>query len=195
MEVFASIDLETLDTRATSVVLSAGVCLFTRDDVLPSLFSRRLELQAQFAAGRTISEDTLLWWMGRRKGRDGAADTWEDMAAAQRAAFVGDRAPVASVLGDMCAWAKMQDCKITRWYANGPSFDSAILEHLAQQFYVKVPWFYNQPRCLRTVCEDLLPKDAWPKREGTYHSAIDDAVYQAQVIQAAWRRRVPHPGA
>jgi hypothetical protein len=37
------------------------------------------------------------------------------------------------------------------------------------------------------MMRDMLPKELVPTREGTYHNALEDAIYQAQLIQATWR--------
>src|SRR3546814_2365974 len=65
------VDLETLDTKNSAVVLSIGAVVWeTLVDDAGSLdysvverFYRVLSIDEQLAAGRTVSESTLLWWM------------------------------------------------------------------------------------------------------------------------------------
>ena len=49
-------------------------------------------------------------------------------------------------------------------------------------FGIEKNWWHNVDRCLRTIKEILGNDMEWPERHGTYHNALDDAVYQAKTI-------------
>lgn len=67
----AMIDIETLDTRPSAVVLSIGVVLFNRRNAdvpfkeLNLKFGKREFRDEQIMMGRTISKDTAQWWRGQ----------------------------------------------------------------------------------------------------------------------------------
>ena len=58
------IDLETLDTRKSAIVLSAGLIVFDRD-TLEKRDERYWEFSiiSQIAEGRTLSRETQEWWI------------------------------------------------------------------------------------------------------------------------------------
>jgi hypothetical protein len=183
-----SLDLETLDTRQSAVVVAVGAVFFTADQVFTGYpLYRQLQLEPQFQAGRTISEQTLCFWM-------------DQPGAARRSTFLGKQKVHPTTMFDTLfgqwserwgvglygemGWPKHDD-QVQGWWTCGPSFDTAIMENMAAQFKVRLPHRYGDPRDLRTL-RDMLPKNEWPERDGTYHNALDDAIYQARLIQRVW---------
>jgi len=58
------IDLETLDTKPSAVFLTAGIVEFNIETgEFGKGFSLSVDLQSSIDAGRTISADTLKWWL------------------------------------------------------------------------------------------------------------------------------------
>lgn len=165
-------DIETLDTKPTAVVLSLGAVMFERDGTVVDRFYRVLSIQEQIDAGRTVSESTLLWWLGQ-----------DHNAIAE--AFAPVRRPVASALGEFYGWAKEKPvASITKFWANGPNFDGTILEDLARNFGALVPWGYNQLRDQRTLVDaagfSISSHD--PSIIGTPHTPVYDCEFQISVI-------------
>ena len=107
------VDIETLDTRHTAVVLSVGYCLFTRDRVdEPKQFL--CELTPQMQEGRTVSADTLRWWMGQSdEARMAVFDP--DLPRISRADLIGRLRLL------------MGDSDIGSVWAHGATFDLPIL--------------------------------------------------------------------
>ena len=63
------IDLETLDTRPSAVVFQVGVLVFqdilggdTRGNLILEKKIFHLDILEQIMAGRTVDQDTVLWW-------------------------------------------------------------------------------------------------------------------------------------
>lgn len=163
------VDLETLDTRPSTVVLSIGAVVFDpSDDVFHSQYWR-CTWQDQLDAGRTVSESTIRWWL---KQSDEA-----------RAALDGDRAPLSIVLGELGSLYRGHGCE--RLWARGASFDISILEHAygAQN----LPWRYNAPRDCRTFDDLLPPNFADDIPAGVAHNALEDAIWQARIVHKALR--------
>ena len=76
--------------------------------------------------------------------------------------------------------------KFSQWYGSKPmptwgcgaGFDNVILENAYKAVNMKRPWTPWLDRCYRTMKEIIqMPFD---ERTGSYHNALDDAVYQTK---------------
>lgn len=162
----AMIDIETLDTSVSAVVLSFGVQLFTDQGLLPERYHVALEIQSQLDAGRTISASTLDWW-------------FKQSPAAQQAAFGQRRMSVRTALEMLAVVLN----GVEHVWCRGLNFDVPIVDHLHAQNGMKTPWKYNKVRDSRTLL-DLIPTDLEPKRAGVAHNALDDATHEAAFVVA-----------
>lgn len=163
------IDLETLDTRPSSVVLSIGAIAFDPESGWVDTTGGMevyLKLEEQFEAGRTISESTFLWWFGQ-----------SDLArnAVVRARRVGVEAGL-DELQDYCSRMNIQYV-----WSNGAAFDVVIMEHLMN--YTKMPWKFYKVMDMRTIMW-LNPVE---KEGETEHTALADAVAQVKRVNQAYR--------
>jgi|TARA_Y100000034_G_scaffold68872_1_gene83110 hypothetical protein len=165
------IDIETLDTRPTAVVLSIGAVPFdphegTVDEkkgfeIFPSI-------QDQLDIGRTVSENTLRFWIANQNigikswysqvpnGLKGAQDNFRQ--------WCKDVPPP----GELCPWS------------NGAAFDIPILEDWMN--YENIPWKFWAVMDCRTM--------QWahpvPKVGATDHTALADAIAQAKRVCASY---------
>ncbi len=178
------IDLETLDTRSRSVILSVGAVRFVEgDETFRETFYERLELDPQFEHGRTVSQRTLQWWKGQDAAvRDEALAPDDRMfpftAIHKLGLFIGETRPI---------------------WANGPSFDCILWETLCADFHVEPPWLHNEVRDMRTLREESgLPRDWEPlltlNDVGLLeeHHPVYDCMVQIGIVREA-RRRIREP--
>jgi len=162
------IDLETLGLDRDAAILSIGAVVFTENGTIVSEFYRVLSLEDQQEI-RSVDISTLKWWMQQ-----------SDEA---RGVFNADSERVTPAIMDMQEW--MQGFDIDLYWGNDPEFDLGKLEHIAAQAKIPpMPWKFYQKRDFRTI-RMALP-DAAP-REGVYHNALDDAIYQARECARALR--------
>lgn len=160
------IDIETLDKQASAVVVQVGWVPFSPTEI-GKPHEMVMNIQEQIDLGRTISADTIAWWMeqpdiARHKVFcDPDRHTIDEVASRLR-----------TVIGSMEA---------ERVWAHGPHFDIAILKDL----FGDGVFHYRSPRDTRTLA-DLAPAAEKPAAL-TKHSAGDDAYAQAQWIQNCWR--------
>jgi exodeoxyribonuclease VIII len=160
------LDLETLDTKPTAVILSIGAVFFDKSG-LGKEFYRTITLDSCLAAGLTISGSTFEWWMGQK----GEA----------RKALFDNPSPLLDVLVYFGDWlhknAESEDVKV---WGNGADFDNAILQHAYNRVWPtsSTPWKFWNNRCYRTVCG--LHGRGPRKQEGVHHNALDDAKSQAK---------------
>lgn len=163
------IDIETLDTRPTSAVLSIGAVEFNETD-LGVTFSRNVSIDSCLKLGMTVSGPTISWWM--------------DQSDAARAMFNQATAQVTDTLNEFVQaynWAEFDEV-----WANGTDFDLAILRNAFEQAGVQCPWAYYKGRDYRTICK-LIPRSMLNELriEPTIpHNALADAIAQALTLQA-----------
>lgn len=167
MVMHAEVDLETLDTTPTSVVLSIGLTVFNpyADDVDAGYYWV-LDTAEQDQTGRTRSASTMKWWA-------------EQSPEARRVLYAPGT-PVIEVLRELMPL--LNGDEIGHIWGNGADFDCVILRNLCEQY--GFTWPYRKNRCHRTLKQLQLPEDiALPERQGVHHNALDDAVHQARCLQ------------
>lgn len=177
------VDLETLDTGPDAVVISIGAVAFDPETrKLGNTFYMEMseDIDAQQRLGRTISGETLLWWMGQ--------------SAESKTVFAKDgsvspdvRATTYEVLQKFRAFVEAHGADKVMLWGNGANFDNVILRTLYSAFGMEAPWKFYNDRCYRSV-KDLairLGEPDFPTRIGTHHNALDDAITQAVYLQRA----------
>lgn len=165
------IDLETLGTRADSVILSLGAVKFDLDSdkIDDKGFYASISIDSNLDLGRRIQEDTLLWWFK------------QDIAA--QTVFHEEKTTLAQALEDFSDWVGTDDYEV---WSNGADFDLPMVAHAYAQIQMETPWKFWASNCFRTYKK--LPgakalASAVPFA-GTKHNALADAFHQAQVAQA-----------
>lgn len=157
------IDLETLGTDTNSVILSIGAVKFDPDtNELGEGFIQAVSIESNQAAGRTISADTLLWWMKQSDEARVAA-----FLRKTNSLYVALEALSDFLGNDALVWG------------NGADFDISMLADAYKSFEWQTPWKFWNVRCYRTM-KNIPGVPSMTKRIGTHHNALDDAVSQAE---------------
>lgn len=175
-----SIDLETLGTRAGSVITQIGLCAFNRSINDPrgsSSINIRVNPQSCLDLGMKADWSTIKWWiMQNEPARIGmASQIGSDIHLAL--SKVGDW------VGENCGFSE----KKHRVWGNGAGFDVTLLEVAFNMAGMPVPWDFRNVRDLRTLA-DLKP--AYPVTRvmpRVAHDAEADATAQAEWIVALTR--------
>lgn len=168
------IDLETLDTKPSAVVLSIGVVGFSLDGEIAfrRLYTLNEEsVQQQLNRGRTVSASTLRWWFD---------DSRLDARRALNTQYV---IQVYSALSEVSRLVTEHDAAV---WGNGAAFDLSILRSLYESFHQNVPWSHRDERCYRTLramYKGFAP-DQYAAEEAQYvsHIADEDALAQAKMV-------------
>lgn len=167
------IDLETLSTSPNAVVLSLGAVLFDENEIQRAEYIV-FDAQEQIdALKRHVSLQTVAWWASQ------PPDAREVLSPTEVVSVRGGL----SILDTIMPRSQWEDVKV---WGNGAGFDLPIVHTLYEAVSRKAPWkFYNE-RCFRTAKESYkVPKpDRSKLRE---HHALDDAIHQAQHLQAIWK--------
>ena len=173
-----SIDIETLSTKPNALVLSIGMCWFSKD--YPATVSRDVEKDSLIdlpiihpdlnQPGSHIDADTVQWWMR------------QSSEAKQVFSERIDREPLSyAVISIMEAVNNA-----THIWAKDPDFDCVILSHFLQSYsHDGFDWPFWKNRSVRTKLDDVPSAKNLPF-EGVQHNALADAVHQARQIQACY---------
>lgn len=178
------VDIETLDTVQSAVVLSIGAVVFDPEsNELGEKFYVEFtdDLRNQQARGRTINGDTVAWWM--------------QQSAEARLLFAPEESPGANRfttitgLTEFSHYMARNGGKNVELWGNGADFDNVIIGSLYDSFDMKKPWSYGKNRCYRTI-KRLFGEDVPLVRQGVYHNGLDDAITQAVHLQGIFHARL-----
>ncbi len=176
------IDIETMGTGDNAAVISIGL---TRFNPVTGKVGEQLEVRNTFEAQRVLDRDfdpkTEAWW--KRQSPEAQAQlvaepryqsAKEMMQAACDFIYATNKS-----YWDRGVWAK------------SPTFDLAILRHLANQVDVKWPCHFSREYCVRTLL--LIAKhrgwhDILEWEPEIAHGALSDAAHQARQMMAVMKR-------
>jgi hypothetical protein len=155
------IDLETLDTVATAVILSMGACIIGPDPMkFETLY---IEIDTASQPRRTKSAKTIQWW--------------EDQGNCPR---YGTTSLVSALLS-LRSYLERITVRPILW-CKGTDFDIAILNHTYAQLDIDTPWKYNDVRDFRTIKKMFGESMVVTTQNLRPHHALSDAVFQAQQL-------------
>lgn len=179
-----SIDIETLGKKFNAPVMSIGACAFNRDTgKLGKTMHLTIDFHSAIKSG-VPDGDTIGWWMNQT---DAARKLFDLSDSAQQA-----RVPLSTALHALINFCRDELEATFRPWGNGATFDITILEHAYEVGAIGLspPWRYTSIRDMRTIVDAAEVIAGFNrksiKRIGVHHNAMDDAIYQANVISAAW---------
>ena len=159
-KVHVMVDLETLDTSPSAVILSIGACTIEFGTTHSQFY---IELDPNTQYERTKSQSTIDWWAKQPEGL-----------------MPQGTVAIAEALLNFKDWLSSLRAEPIIW-ANGISFDGTILEHAYSQYSLKLPWKYNAVRDYRTICR-MFPSYIFPANPKA-HDALSDARHQTECLQ------------
>lgn len=167
------IDLETLDLKPSSKIVSIGAVIFDpRQSKLGETFYMELDHKAQ--KNRT-QDDTP----------DGTVAWWKKQSPAVKKALKGT-----DLLADALEELDFFLPKDVKVWGNGSIFDIAILEDAYRQLDIEIPWKFWNVLDMRTVKAVYEAGRGGFSRAcgGNKHNALDDAVHQAESVCIMWNK-------
>lgn len=163
------IDLETIGTGPNAAVIQIGAVVFNSRTgyAKPDAFEVDVDLISALMAGGEVDGRTVRWW--------------QDQGGPE----LKRPKEIRAALHDLASWFKKYP-DVERVWAQGPSFDVAILEGYYRRLGIAQPWAYNAARDTRTVY-DLAKERGWSKPEGTQavHTAVEDCRRQIVCLMSA----------
>lgn len=170
------LDLETLGTQVNAPVVAVGACFFDiKTGEIGKTFDAAIDVSQALRFGR-MSGDTLKWWLSQG-----------DEA---RQKVVRGRSDPAKVYHSFCDFVSSGGSNVRPW-GNGSSFDISMLEFSMARVIEKTPpwdfWNVRDCRTIKHLATDLN-LSAPPERKGVHHTALDDAIHQAEWVSHYWRQ-------
>ena len=168
------VDIETLGTRADSVLLEIGAVCFDleRREQGPT-FYRKISLSSNDLAGRKIDAATLSWWLDQFRER-GECDDWERC-----------RDDLSGALYDFWIFWERETRPDCEFWCRG-SLDALVLEDALLAYLADRPavWRYSLVRDHRSVL-------VWEGVEHprATHGALADAISQVKSLALAADKR------
>ena len=169
------IDIETLDTTPTAVVVSVAAAHFdpSNPDGVSTAEYWTLQLRPQLGSGRTVSEDTLKFWMRQEpKVQENTflqKETWSPE----------------EMFDELSEYVHG-----TYVWGNGAGFDNTILHNLSEQFLGEQAWPHWNDRCFRTFKGVFDPRGKLkPERVGK-HDARADTLFQIDYFHNIVRENI-----
>jgi exodeoxyribonuclease VIII len=162
------IDLETMSTESNASIASIGAVKFTIEEGVLDTFYCTVDVADCKKHGLHISPDTVKWWSKQPK-------------------------QVLEALRENNVSLQEALTQFSKWYGStqyptwgcGSDFDNVIIENAYKAIRMVRPWNAWKNRCYRTIREVIVvPMD---EREGTYHNALDDALYQTKHLLKIFR--------
>ena len=161
------IDIEALDIRPTAAIASIGAVHFEpHSDWIGELFHVHVSLENCQRHGLTIGASTVTWWMS------------QDDAARQT--LINGQLDAAPLITALQAFSAFYPFEAEIW-CNGNSHELPILLNVYSAVGIDTPWHYADERDLGTL--KGMNKGLRIERTGTRHNALDDAIYQARLVQ------------
>ena len=173
------IDIETMSSTHNAAVLAIGLVQFDPETMnIGRMLEVRCTLSSMRDLGRDIDPNTVEWWLSQSE------EAQKMLLAEPR--FSDPVAMMARVHeflkscgGQLCLWAK------------DPTFDLAILHHLADQLKVRWAGHFSREYSVRTML--LLAtmnnwKEPFERQPGVKHGALSDAIHQARQVMDVMAR-------
>lgn len=175
------VDIETFGTGRDAAIASIGACEFDLEGKIGRTFSAVVDLGASKSPG-VLNAATVYWWLQQ-----------EEKAA--RTALIPDSVSDCLPLGQtlrifsQLLRGDFKADKVEGLWSNGPTFDEMILRDAYSRYEMDFPVSFRASRCCRTIFAQRPESLEKPTREGTYHNALDDAIYQAKSIAQILRAK------
>src|SRR5690606_18809229 len=164
------IDIETLDTRPTAIIMTMAAVCFTPGysiDKGPEFYEKIYIPEQELSRGRTRCPETEKWW-----------DDQIDPVITE--AFSGQIA-LECVLLNLASFIKSNsDPDHVRIWAKSPQFDLVIIKNALEQFRIPVPWSFRNERDVRTYIMDS--RKANNLENNSPHHALLDAHHQIEQL-------------
>ncbi len=180
MSTHVMLDLETMGNTSNAAIVSIGAVVFNPiTGELGADFEVVVNLKSS-AYYSDIDASTVTWWL-----------TQSEEA---RSIFLREtpKSTLKDALLELNQWfADLGDAKDIQVWGNGSGFDNVILMNAFKATRIKPSFLHWNDRDVRTIVEmgrsilGINPKETMT-REGTHHSALDDAKFQARCVSDIW---------
>ncbi len=163
------IDIETLDTTPSSVILSIGAVPFNIvDGEIGQEYSSKCNVSMQVRDGRTIGLETLKWWIEQDANvlsKSLSGGEWVRRSIEYLNDFIADK----------CV-------DEVRLWSNSPSFDLVILKSAVNNPWPFPFWQERDVRTFVAIRSDMAKQFARRAK----HDPVDDCLRQIEMVCAVY---------
>lgn len=163
----AMVDIETVATSNNAAIITIAAVRFDALNSDKEMKTLELLIDVEDAINNwklDVDSGTIEWWGKQSK-------------EAQYAAF--EKGPRITLDVALSSLAKFVGGSSRLW-CQGMNFDPVILDNAYRAVGQPSPWMYYNWRDSRTLLSFF---NDLPKKSGTAHNAVDDAVWQAEMVQ------------
>jgi hypothetical protein len=174
------LDLETLDSSPTSVIVSIGAVSMDLEKFKPTgdEYYRVIDPVSCQSLGLTLGAETVRWWLQQTV----------EARAIFRETTLEKVFSLPKALQEFTSWCTGSGFikEIAMW-GNGATFDNVILRNAYKACELEAPWSFRHDFCYRTMWRNFS-EDQKYKPAGIKHNALDDARNQAIALIDIMRR-------
>lgn len=160
------IDIETLGRRNDAAITQIGLVVADKDYKPIESHLIQVAPKAWGTCNRTISGETILWWMG--VDNNPLNDKYT--------AYVSSYSMLLPLLNEIIGGYDTEDTLI---WTKG-AMDLFCLKDLYEYFDADLPWQFWQPRDIRTIKESVKE---WKTNEFNSHNALADALNELNELK------------
>ena len=171
MSNYLMVDLETMGICATSIVLSVGAVIFDDEYNIIDKKLWVLDKKEQLKLGRTFNKETIKFW--------------EEQPPEAKKQFITEHLySLDEFRKDFTTFVNNYNVRLV--WSSAPNLDIGCIQTLfdIDNQGDHLPWRFDKIRDLRTI-RDYLRE--YPKRNGVFHNAVDDCIYQIECLKLSVR--------
>lgn len=169
------VDIETLSTQSSAVILSIGALKFDRSESLPlspdvmDSFYVRVARESCEVLGMHVDPDTVRWW-----------NSQEESIRHEALEDTSERLTIKDALTKLTAWIGRSELV----WGHGDDFDCVILSEAYRRCDMKVPWKFWNTRDTRTLFDIAGVKNSDLPANSKHHPIHDCYRQVAGVLKA-----------
>lgn len=155
------VDIETMGTRSTSLILQIGACYFDRETgEIGDTFIQNIDYDSLTQDLFTVDKSTIDWWLLQSEEA--------------RKSVSNEFTTTIDVTLDLFKMFLERGAKYIWSHA---TFDVPIILNAFNEMDIEFPIHYTKMRDIRTLM-DISGHKSSVEREGTHHDALDDCKFQ-----------------
>jgi len=174
------LDLETLGVGPNAAIIEVGAVLFEAKPNGKILNGKPFQMFVEPNKEARIDMSTVFWWFKQNPAAR------ERFSKAYPAEFVSE----VYVAKAFETWEAVQDLggwsQIEGVWSHGAVFDQPLLESLFYRNGKRFPWHYAVSRDTRTLFSIIGGYPSIDNQGFVQHSAVDDCIMQAMMVQKAY---------
>lgn len=190
---YLMLDFETLGNAPDTIAVSLGAVAFNKEGIVHEKLWI-FDATEQIRKGRSFTASTLDWWMHPSRAEARRVFYEPQVPKVTLSEFIAEF----EAFVDEALFEVNETRDSLKPMGNGANFDVSLIEDLYRTHFGSdpvLPWKFWNVVCFRTMEYFFKVKSLVARPHGTYHSALDDARYQANCVIALLNKKKGTPNA